>query len=104
MEEDIPTALYLLRALPKQSFETMYPGMKYYKFVMSALFRIGLGYLFLVNVFLVIIRAQEVLTIFYGEQLYDDDAQKLYIVQYMCVLTFIHGKYVSLLCKNTKTR
>ena len=23
-----------------------------------------------------------------------DDAQKLYIVQYMCVLTFIHGKYL----------
>ena len=84
----------------------MYPSMKYWKFVMSSLFRIGLGYLFLVNVFLVIIRAQEVLTIFYGE--YNSYMMmmmhKSYILCNMCVLTFIHGKYVSLLCKNTKTR
>jgi hypothetical protein len=65
MEEEIPTALYLLRRIPKTYFKSKLPGLSYEKFVCSCLFRIISGYLFLVNVLLILVRATEVLEIFY---------------------------------------
>ena len=65
MEEEIPTALYLLRRIPKTYFKSKLPGLNYEKFVCSCLFRILSGYLFLVNVLLILVKASEVLEIFY---------------------------------------
>lgn len=65
MEEEIPTALYLLRRIPKTYFKSKLPGLSYEKFVSSCLFRILSGYLFLVNVLLILVKASEVLEIFY---------------------------------------
>lgn len=65
MEEEIPTALYLLRRIPMTYFKSKLPGLNYEKFVCSCLFRILCGYLFLVNVLLILVKADEVLEIFY---------------------------------------
>ena len=65
MEEEIPTALYLLRRIPKQYFKSKLPGLKYEKFFCSCLFRILSGYLFLINVMLILMQASAVLEIFY---------------------------------------
>mmetsp|Transcript_19848 Transcript_19848/g.33804 ORF Transcript_19848/g.33804 Transcript_19848/m.33804 type:complete len:668 (-) Transcript_19848:2283-4286(-) len=65
MEEEIPTALYLLRRIPKQYFNSKFPELNYNKFVCSMLLRILSGYLFLLNVLLILVQASNVLDIFY---------------------------------------
>ena len=65
MEEELPTGFYLLRMITKKSLHEKYPRIMYYKFTFSALVRIGMGYLFLFNTFLVVIQATGVLEIFY---------------------------------------
>jgi hypothetical protein len=65
MEEEIPTGLYLLRRIPKQYFESKFPELKYYKFVWSCMLRIFMGYLFLVNVLLILMQASNVMDIFF---------------------------------------
>jgi hypothetical protein len=65
MEEEIPTALFLLRRIPKQYFKSKFPELKYEKFVCSCLLRIFTGYLFLLNVLLILVQASGVLDIFY---------------------------------------
>jgi len=67
MEEEIPTGLYLLRMIPKDSFQQKFPDKKYGygKFFLSAVLRIANGYFFLINVFIVIIQATGVIEIFY---------------------------------------
>ena len=65
MEEEIPTGVYLLRMIPKQSLNSKFPRMNYGKFVCSAIVRILMGYIFLLNVFLVVVQSNEVLDIFY---------------------------------------
>jgi len=65
MEEEIPTGLHLLRIISKKSFESKFPDKAYSTFVISCILRIGIGYLFLANVFLVLIRSTAVLEIFY---------------------------------------
>ena len=65
MEEEIPTALYLLRRIPKQYFNAKFPELKYSKFVFSCVLRIVSGYLFLLNVLLILVLSSGVLEIFY---------------------------------------
>jgi len=65
MEEEIPTGLYLLRRIPKQYFECKFPELKYCKFVCSCMLRIFMGYLFLVNVLLILMQASNVIEIFF---------------------------------------
>ena len=65
MEEEIPTGLYLLRRIPKQYFMSKFPELQYSRFVCSCVLRIFMGYLFLLNVFLILIQANNVLEIFF---------------------------------------
>jgi len=65
MEEEIPTGIYLLRRIPRAAFEKQYPGQKYSRFILSSAMRICMGYIFLLNAFVVLIRATEVIEIFY---------------------------------------
>jgi hypothetical protein len=65
MEEEIPTALYLLRRIPKKYFNAKFPELKYSKFVFSCALRIVSGYLFLLNVLLILVLSSGVLEIFY---------------------------------------
>ncbi|KAL7473437.1 hypothetical protein ACHAXS_014063 [Conticribra weissflogii] len=65
MEEEIPTSLYLLRMIPKQSLHKKFPNIKFYRFFLAAMVRLLMGYLFLTNTFLVVVQAEEVLDIFY---------------------------------------
>ena len=65
MEEEIPTALHLLKRISKQHLQSKFPGLSYWRFVASSLLRFSLGYLFLVNVFVILIQANNVLEIFY---------------------------------------
>jgi hypothetical protein len=66
MESEIPTGLMLLRNVPQSSYRAKFPRGSYSRFVGSAILRIILGYLFLINVFVVMIQAKEVLEIFYN--------------------------------------
>jgi len=65
MEEEIPTGLYLLRRIPKHYFVSKFPELQYGRFVCSCVLRIFMGYLFLLNVFLILIQANNVLEIFF---------------------------------------
>ncbi len=65
MEEEIPTGLYLLRRMPKKYFNSKFPELKYSKFVCSCVLRVVSGYLFLLNVLLILVQASDVLEIFY---------------------------------------
>ena len=65
MEEEIPTGLYLLRRISKPYLESKFPEVQYPRFVMSSILRITIGYLFLLNVILVLIQADVVIEIFY---------------------------------------
>ena len=65
MEEEIPTGLYLLRRIPKQYFKSKFPELCFRKFVCSCLLRVFMGYLFLVNVMMILIQATNVLEIFF---------------------------------------
>ena len=67
MESEIPTGLMLLRNISSQSFQAiLITNSSYIRFVASAILRILLGYLFLINVFVVLIQSKEVLEIFYN--------------------------------------
>ena len=48
-----------------QDFRKKFPTKKYAKFVLASLLRILNGYFFLINVFVVLIQANEVIAIFY---------------------------------------
>jgi len=65
MEEEIPTGLYLLREIQKPVFRAKFPELHYRKFVASALLRVANGYFFLLNVFVILIQARDVIEIFY---------------------------------------
>jgi len=66
MESEIPTGLQLLRNIPPSSFRARFPNKPYGLFVASAVLRISLGYLFLINVFVILVQAKDVLEIFYN--------------------------------------
>ena len=65
MEEEIPTGLYLLRRISKPYLKSKCPDVSYAKFVSSSVLRISMGYLFLVNVIVVLVQADTVIEIFY---------------------------------------
>ena len=65
MEAEIPTGLYLLRRISKAHLKREFPEISYNRFVLSNVLRILMGYLFLVNVVIILIQADEVLAIFY---------------------------------------
>ena len=62
---EIPTGLYLLRNYSKSFLNHKFPELDYNKFVLSALLRIASGYLFLINVIVVLVQADQVIVIFY---------------------------------------
>ncbi|KAL7549956.1 hypothetical protein ACHAWF_013212 [Thalassiosira exigua] len=64
MEEEIPTGLYLLRMIPKSTVEGKL-RCPYWKFAASAMARLAIGYLFLLNAFLVLVQSTRVLDMFY---------------------------------------
>lgn len=65
MEEEIPTGLYLLKRISRQYFIRTFPELSYHQFVFSNVLRIVLGYLFLINVLLILIVADDVMEIFF---------------------------------------
>mmetsp|Transcript_24187 Transcript_24187/g.41279 ORF Transcript_24187/g.41279 Transcript_24187/m.41279 type:complete len:672 (+) Transcript_24187:20-2035(+) len=65
MEEDIPTGLYLMQRIPRPYFIEKFPELNYGDFVYSNMLRILMGYLFLVNVLLLLMKARDVLQIFF---------------------------------------
>eukprot|EP01082_Thalassiosira_pseudonana_P006650 g5768.t1.2.5e174189 g5768 g5768.t1 contig20:127292-129425(+) len=65
MEEEIPTTLYLLRMIPRNSLREKLPKVEYYKFLFSALVRMAMGYMFYMNMFVVVAQATGVIDIFY---------------------------------------
>ena len=65
MEEEVPSALFMLRQIPRTSLRQTTPQIKYGKFVFAAIVRLGMGYFFLINMFLVVVQAKTVLDIFY---------------------------------------
>mmetsp|Transcript_688 Transcript_688/g.1137 ORF Transcript_688/g.1137 Transcript_688/m.1137 type:complete len:644 (-) Transcript_688:26-1957(-) len=65
MEEEIPSALFMLRQIPKSSLIQTTPQINYGKFVFAAIVRLMMGYAFLINMFLVVVQAKTVLDIFY---------------------------------------
>ena len=65
MEEEIPTGLYLLRRISKDYFKSKFPDLHYPRFIMSSILRIVIGYLFLINVIIILIQADVVIEIFY---------------------------------------
>ncbi|KAL7549674.1 LOW QUALITY PROTEIN: hypothetical protein ACHAWF_012944, partial [Thalassiosira exigua] len=65
MEEEIPTGLFLLKRISKPYLKSKFPEISYPKFVCSSLVRITSGYLFLINVLVVLMQADGVITIFY---------------------------------------
>ncbi|KAL9178938.1 hypothetical protein ACHAXT_011911 [Thalassiosira profunda] len=64
MEEEIPTGSYMLRMIPRSSVREKL-GVSYGKFVFSALLRLTIGYLLLLNVWLSVVQSDRVLDMFY---------------------------------------
>ena len=65
MEEEIPQALFLLRHISKKSLLAEFPSFRFWRFIMSAVIRLVMGYMFLINTFCVVAQADTVLGIFY---------------------------------------
>ncbi|KAL7544693.1 hypothetical protein ACHAWF_008059, partial [Thalassiosira exigua] len=65
MEEEIPQGLNLLRFVSKELFQESYPNHSYTRFVLASVFRIVLGYLFLANLYIIIVQADNVIAVFF---------------------------------------
>mmetsp|Transcript_9587 Transcript_9587/g.16316 ORF Transcript_9587/g.16316 Transcript_9587/m.16316 type:complete len:607 (-) Transcript_9587:340-2160(-) len=65
MEEEIPTALFLLKRISKPILHSKFPELCYWKFVGSCILRFSMGYFFLANVVAILVLAENVLEIFY---------------------------------------
>ena len=65
MDEEIPTGLYLLQRIPRPYFIEKFPELCYGYFVSSNIMRILIGYLFLLNVLFILVKARDVLQIFF---------------------------------------
>ncbi len=61
MEEEIPTGIFMLRMIPRQSLKSKFPKMRFWRFTFSALIRIVMGYIFLLNMFVVVVQATGVI-------------------------------------------
>ncbi|KAL7552008.1 hypothetical protein ACHAWF_015220 [Thalassiosira exigua] len=69
MEEELPTGLYLLRMISRESLHRKFPTIQFARFVLAAIVRLVMGYLFLFNTFCVVAQATAVLDIFFGESI-----------------------------------
>ena len=65
MEEEIPQGLILMREISRKSFQESFPDLSYNRFILSCLLRLVMGYLFLMNLFVTIVQADDVITIFF---------------------------------------
>ena len=61
LEEEITSALYLLRMILKDSLQRKFPKMSNRKFILSAVVHLAMGYIYLFNMFLVIAQATSML-------------------------------------------
>lgn len=61
MEEEISTGVYMLRMIPRKSLKNKFPKMRFWRFTFSALIRIAMGYIFLSNMFVVVVQATGVI-------------------------------------------
>ena len=97
MEEEVPTALILLRSISQRSFKETYPELSYTRFAISCVLRLILGYFFLVNLLITTIQASDVITIFF-------DILALQFVQQLDDVAFelgrkdILGRHLSAAC------
>lgn len=66
---EIPTGLDLLRRISREDLASRCPEISYPKFAASALLRVAMGYLFLLNVLVVLVYAEGVIEIFYDVSL-----------------------------------
>ena len=62
---ELPTGLYLLRRISRPYLASKFPEIKYSSFVCSCILRITMGYLFLINVVVILAQASGVVDIFY---------------------------------------
>eukprot|EP00804_Cyclotella_cryptica_P003412 CCRYP_018561-RA/>CCRYP_018561-RA protein AED:0.21 eAED:0.21 QI:122/0.81/0.75/1/0.54/0.58/12/0/862 len=85
MEEEIPQGLILLRSISRASFSETYPELSFTRFVLSCLLRLVMGYLFLLNLFVTIVQADDVITIFF-------DILALEFVQHLDDMAFDLGR------------
>lgn len=83
MEEEIPQGLILLRAISRSSFRETYP--KFFRFIVSCLVRLMMGNLFLLNLLVTIVQADDVITIFF-------DILALEFVQHLDDVAFELGR------------
>ena len=65
VEEEIPESLFLLRMITEKTLHKQEPNVKFGKFVFCAVLRIVMGYLFYINMFVVVVQAEEVVDIFF---------------------------------------
>ena len=65
MEEEIPIGLFQLERISRQYFISTFPELSYRQFVFSNVLRIVMGYLFLINVLLILWKANEVMEVFF---------------------------------------
>ena len=65
IESELPTGLYLLRRISRPYLASKFPEIKYSSFVCSCILRITMGYLFLINVVIILTQASGVVDIFY---------------------------------------
>lgn len=93
---ELPTGLYLLRRISRPYLASKFPEIKYSSFVCSCILRITMGYLFLINVIIILAQASGVVDIFY------DVLGKFYIllfyVHMMCTyfrLRLTHFSFLS---------
>ena len=66
ISSEIPTGLYLLRRISKRYLGSKLPQASYRGFVVSSIVRIIIGYMFLLNVIVFIVQANEVIEMFYN--------------------------------------
>ncbi|KAL7519551.1 hypothetical protein ACHAWX_004352 [Stephanocyclus meneghinianus] len=85
MEEEIPQGLILLRAISRNSFHETYPELSFTRFVFSCILRLLMGNLFLLNLFVTIVQADDVITIFF-------DILALEFVQHLDDVAFELGR------------
>ncbi len=66
MEEEIPESLYMLRMISRTTLTKADSNFLYRRFVICAMLRIVMGYLFIVNMFVVVVQATRVIDIFFN--------------------------------------
>ena len=65
MEEEIPESSYLIRMISETTLHRKAPDVKFSSFVACAILRVIMGYLFILNMFVVVLQAEEVVEIFF---------------------------------------